>query len=405
MWQDDIKIYARTFIVWLFLGLAAGILLAVTVTFQEYRSFSELTGAIIGQDMKAQEMQDKKAGKEVKIQEILSSALKTRNASDRKTGETWLREYGYRTWNGLEANMLYLSTICILLSEVIGWSIFWKRRREGKKLEQRIEELTEYLLAADRGEAGVLRRKEDAFSYLEDEIYKVVMELRSTKEEAVHDHEVLSERIADVAHQLKTPITSMSLMTELLGEQQTEEGEECLRRLNQQIHRLQNLVYALLSLAKLESHAIRYKVEKIDLQDLIDEASEPLRELLWKKEICLETAGGALSIQADRQWTEEAVLNILKNCAEHSPKKGVIRIQWEENPLYMEIRFTDCGKGFLKKDLPHLFERFYRGEDAQKDSAGIGLALAKLVVEQQDGHIYAENTVDGHACFIIRFYQ
>lgn len=405
MWQDDIKIYARTFIVWLFLGLAAGILLAVAVTFQEYRSFSEFTGAIIRQDMKVQETQDKKAGKEVKIQEIFPSALKTRNASDRKNGETWLHEYGYHTWHGLGANILYLSAICILLSEVVGWSIFRKRRREGKKMEQRIEELTDYLLAANRGEAGVLRRKEDVFSHLEDEIYKVVMELRSTKEEAVHNHEVLSERIADVAHQLKTPITSMSLMTELLGGQQTEEGEECLRRLNLQIHRLQNLVYALLSLAKLESHAIQYKVEKIDLQNLIDEASEPLQELLWKKEIHLETAGGPLSIQADRQWTEEAVLNILKNCVEHSPEKGVIRVQWEENPLYMEIRFTDCGKGFLKKDLPHLFERFYRGEDAQKDSAGIGLALAKLVVEQQYGHIYAENTADGHACFIVRFYK
>lgn len=392
--------------IWFLLGLTAGILLAAAVTFQQYTSFSEFTGAVIEQDMKAQELYRKKAdGKEMKIQELLSSALKKKNASDRKTGEQWLHEYGYRTWNGMEANMLYLSAICILLSEMTGWIIFRKRRQERKKQEQRIEELTSYLLAANRGEAGVLRRREDAFSYLEDEIYKVVMELRSTKEEAIHNHEVLSERIADIAHQLKTPITSMSLMTELLGGQQTEEGEECLQRLGLQIRRLQNLVCSLLSLAKVESHAIQYKAETIELQDLIDRSSEPLQELIQNKEIRLETVGGPVLIQADRQWTEEVVLNVLKNCAEHSPVNGVIRIQWEENPLYTEIRFIDCGKGFSKKDLPHLFERFYRGEDAQKDSAGIGLALAKLVVEQQNGHIYAENTVDGHACFIIRFYQ
>lgn len=268
-----------------------------------------------------------------------------------------------------------------------------------------MEELTRYLLAAERGEAAVLRRREDAFSHLEDAVYKAVMELKVTKEEAVRSHEVLSQRIADVAHQLKTPITSMSLMTELLGEQETEEGKECLRRLTLQIHRLQNLVHALLSLAKLESHTIRYERETLDLEDLIEGAAEPLQELLHNRQIRLEYSGDPVLVRADRQWTEEAILNVIKNCAEHTPEGGQIQIRWEKNPLYTEIRFTDSGKGFSKKDLPHLFERFYRGENAQKDSAGIGLALAKLVAEQQEGHIYAENTRDGHACFILRFYR
>lgn len=402
MEYDAIKMYFRTFIIWLLPGLAVGFLVAVVVTFQEYRNFSEFTGAVIEHSVKEQETHSKE---ERNIQELFSYALKRRNASNRKTGEILLCEYGYRTWGRLGEHVRYLSAICVLLMEMMGWTIFWKRNRERKKLEKRIEELTEYLLAANRGEAGVLRRKEDEFSRLEDEIYKAVTELKSTKEEAVHNHEVLSERIADIAHQLKTPITSMSLMTELLEGQQTEAGKEYLQRLTLQIHRLQNLVYALLSLAKLESHAIRYKAEKLDMETIIEGAAEPLQDLIWKKRIQLEVCGGQVSIQADRQWTEEAMLNLLKNCIEHSPAEGVIRIQWEENPLYMEIRFTDCGKGFAKKDLPHLFERFYRGEDAQKDSAGIGLALAKLVVEQQNGHIYAENTIDGHASFIIRFYQ
>lgn len=403
---DGIKTYFRTFTFWLLPGLAAGFLIAGAVTFQEYRTFSEFTGAVMEQSMNEQETHSKgEEDKEAKIQKLFAYALKKRNASNRETGETLLHEYGYRTWGRLGEHILYLSAICVLLAELTGWMIFRKRDRERRKQEIRIAELTDYLLAANRGEAGALRRKEDAFSRLEDEIYKAVTELKSTKEEAVHNHEVLSERIADIAHQLKTPITSMSLMTELLEEQQTEEGKEYLQRLALQIHRLQNLVYALLSLAKLESHAIRYKAEKTDMEAMIEGAAEPLQELIRKKRIRLEVSGGKGSIQADRQWTEEAILNLLKNCIEHSPAEGVIRIQWEENPLYTEIRITDCGKGFAKKDLPHLFERFYRGEDAQKDSAGIGLALAKLVVEQQNGHIYAENTIDGHASFIIRFYQ
>ncbi len=406
MEYEDMQVYFRVFLIWLLPGLAAGFLIAMAVTIQEYRSFSEFTGAVLERDMGEQEMwgnagDDKKA----EIQELFSYALKRKKASDRETGELWLREYGYRLWGRLGANTLYLSVICVFLTEVTGYSIFWKQNRERRKLERRIEDLTQYLLAAEQGEAGALQRKEDVFSHLEDEIYKVVMELKSTKEEAVHNHEVLSERIADIAHQLKTPITSMSLMTELLEEQQTEEGKECLQRLELQIHRLQNLVYALLSLAKLESHAIRYKAEKVDIEAMIEGAAEPLEELMQRKKIRLETSGGSVWIQADRQWTEEAVLNVLKNCVEHSPLEGAIQIRCEENPLYTEIRFTDCGKGFAKKDLPHLFERFYRGEDAQKDSAGIGLALAKLVIEQQNGHIYAENTINGHACFIIRFYQ
>lgn len=405
MRQNDINIYFRTFMIWLLPGLFAGILSAAAVTFQEYRSFSEFTGAVIEQDKKALEMRNQKAdGEETKIQELFSYALKKRNPDDRKTGERWLHGYGYRTWNRLETHIYYLSAICILLSELTGWSIFRRRRQEEYKRKQRIEELTEYLLAANRGEAYALCRREDVFSCLEDEIYKTVMELKSTKEEAVHNHEVLSARIADIAHQLKTPITSMSLMTELLEEQQTKEGEECLQRLNLQIRRLQNLVSALLSMAKLESHAIRFHTEEVDIKDMIEETAGELEGLISKKGIRLVTSGGEVSIQADRQWTEEAMLNVLKNCAEHSPAGSVIQIRWEENPLYTEIRFTDCGKGFAKKDLPHLFERFYRGEDAQKDSAGIGLALAKLVVDQQNGHVYAENTIDGHASFIIRFY-
>lgn len=416
MGGNEGKTCLKILVNWLLIGLAAGFWLAAAVTFWEYQNFAGFVGAAIGS---AEEIEGEEGRKndsqQAVIRRALAAALKAENrlegaplkeegTFDKKVGEAWLRECGFRTWTRLGENLMFIVGSCIILFEVIGLFRLLMRKKEQKKRAQRIDGLTEYLLLANRGEAGVLRRREDEFSFLEDEIYKTVMELKSTKEEAVLNHTVLSERIVDIAHQLKTPLTSMSLMTELLEGQQTEEGEECLYRLAVQIHRLQNLVSALLSLAKLESHTIQFEKAKIDVESLIDGAAEPLQGLLQKKNIHLVMSGKPAHILADGRWTEEAIQNVLKNCAEHSPEGGEIQIQWEQNPFYTEIQVTDSGRGISKKDLPHLFERFYRGEDAQKDSAGVGLSLAKLVAEQQDGHIYAENTAKGHARFRMRFY-
>ena len=416
MGQNEGKICLKILADWLLIGLAAGFLLTAAVTFQEYQDFSGFIGAVIdGAGEKETDGGQENNSRQAIIRRALAAALKSGNPlksaplkevglPDTRAGEEWLREYGFRTWTRLGGNLLFIMGSSVILFGVIGLLQFLMWKKEQEKRARRIDGLTEYLLLANRGGAGVLRRREDEFSFLEDAIYKIVMELKSTKEEAVHNHTVLSERIVDIAHQLKTPLTSMSLMTELLEGQPTEEGEECLNRLTVQIHRLQNLVSALLSLAKLESHTIQFEKEKMDVEALIDGAAEPLQELLQKKQIQLVTSGGQVQILADSRWTEEAIQNVLKNCAEHSPEGGEIQVQWEQNPLYTEIQVTDSGKGISKKDLPHLFERFYRGEDAQKDSAGVGLSLAKLVVERQNGHIYAENTKEGHARFWMRFY-
>lgn len=372
--------------------------LAAVLSFHEYREMAETAGAVLQTDS-------------------LAEGLKRSAEEYRLTGEEFLEGYGYRPMGNWGEYLAFTMPVCILLFQAAGWLVFAVMYRNEQKKMKRIQELTDYLRAVNSGTAGALRRSEDEFSYLEDEIYKTVMELQSTKEEAVKNHELLAERISDIAHQLKTPLTSMSLMTELMEEYQTSDTKEYYIRLTGQIERLKNLVSGLLSLAKLDSHGIVFKMEVLEIEELLEAVREPLNEMMGEKRITIAVKNDAAgdhtqnsesdkcTIYADRQWTEEALLNILKNCMEHTHRNGEITVSYSRNPIYTELKIEDEGDGFAPHDLPHIFERFYRGKGAAKDNAGIGLSLAKAVLMQENGHIHAENTADGHARFVIRWYH
>ena len=178
----------RIFTGWLLLGTAAGFLLALVVTFQEYRRFSEWVGAALRQESSVENadiqencMEETKIREMRSMEQTFAAALKNCGPSDRAAGQEWLLEYGYRPWGRLGEHTAVLSALCVLMAEGIGWSLFLIQKKRQKKQEQRIEGLTQYLLAAERGEAAALCRREDAISKLEDAVYKAVMELRSTK--------------------------------------------------------------------------------------------------------------------------------------------------------------------------------------------------------------------------------
>lgn len=424
------KAFLISCIFWLLPGLAAGMVSAAYLSAHEYRAAARLAGAMQEEEtLPAVLKRAEEAGSSVENGSLEEKGIYEGDSSIKEkgglvekdsleeTGRTFLEKYGYRKYGKLAENLPFTLSVNLLLFEAAGCFVFFYRKKEEEYQVYRIEELTEYLKAVDRGEAAVLTRHEDLFSHLEDEIYKTVAELTCTKEKAVKDHEILADRIADIAHQLKTPLTSMSLMTELLEPAQKEE-EEYLDRLKHQVERLRGLVEGLLTLAKLDSHTIEFEKAEIEVEELIAEAAEPLSELMNRRQIALEirqTLGMPESsgiaegteeiwIRADLQWTAEALLNVLKNCVEHTPDGGKIKITCSQNPLYTELLIQDGGNGISKKDLPHLFERFYRGEQASKDSAGIGLALAKLILEAQNGQISAQNSKDGHAQFKIKWY-
>ena len=323
-------------------------------------------------------------------------------ASVSREGREWLDRYGYTAAyyrRGLLPVYLGISCLCFLGIFAV-WLCWYKRSEKGKG--QRIEELTAYLEDVNQGRETVLSRREDEFSILEDEIYKTVRELRRTKEEACQER----QNLADIAHQLKIPITSMSLMVQLLQQEGEIQGTKVyLDRLEDQIFRMEYLVASLLTLSRLDAGTLELEQENLDAASVIIEACEPLEPKIRARE---QTLSIPQQIQAcfkgDRHWTAEALSNLIKNCSEHAREGGSITIKYHQNPLYTEILVADNGPGFDEEDIPHLFQRFYRGKNAGRDSIGIGLALSKSLIERQNGTLRADNGQDGGACFTVRFY-
>lgn len=327
-------------------------------------------------------------------------------ASVSREGREWLDRYGYTAAyyrRGLLSVYLGISCLCFLGIFAV-WLCWYKRSEKGKG--QRIEELTAYLEDVNQGRETVLSRREDEFSILEDEIYKTVRELRRTKEEACQERQNLADNLADIAHQLKTPITSMSLMVQLLQQEGEIQGTKVyLDRLEDQIFRMEYLVASLLTLSRLDAGTLELEQENLDAASVIIEACEPLEPQIRARE---QTLSIPQQIQAcfkgDRHWTAEALSNLIKNCSEHAREGGSITIKYHQNPLYTEILVADNGPGFDEEDIPHLFQRFYRGKNAGRDSIGIGLALSKSLIERQNGTLRADNGQSGGACFTVRFY-
>lgn len=275
------------------------------------------------------------------------------------------------------------------------------RRRKGTVA--RVDMLTEYLEKINTGESGVLMPEgEDGLSKLQDEIYKTVTQLRQTRDAALAAKKNYADNLSNIAHQIKPPITSISLLLQMMQENPS---PKYLEQMQSQLSRLTHLEEALLLLSRMDAGTLSMEREAADVFTLLMLAADNLQELFWKAGVSIDVSDfGAMTVFVDVEWTMEAVMNVLKNCMEHTPSGGTVHCSYEQNPLYTLILIWDTGAGFLKEDIPHLFQRFYRGREAKGDGIGIGLALAKEIIERQNGTIAARNLAEGGACFEIRFY-
>ena len=337
-------------------------------------------------------------------QAILSALREYQYDPDTLAEENLIWRYGYGQTNFLQSSGAY-NGIIVLIGFSAGGVLFlvtltiWH-----KKEAMRINGLTDYLEKVNIGSGGVLLQAgEDEFSKLQDEIYKTVTELYQTRDLALKAKNNFAENLYNIAHQLKTPITSICLSAQMMKENPSPRH---LEQILKQLSGLTHLEEALLLLSRIDAGTLTLKRTEIDVFTVLTLAADNLQELLTEADVCVNIPeSGSVSICADMEWTMEAFINLFKNCMEHTPAGGTVYCFYERNSLYTQIRIWDNGTGFAKKDIPHLFERFYRGENAKSDGIGIGLAISKAIIERQNGTISADNLSDGGACFEIRFYS
>ena len=248
--------------------------------------------------------------------------------------------------------------------------------------------------------------EEGELAILESEVQKMVVRLREQQSQLLADKKYLADSIADISHQIRTPLTSINLLVSFLSEPDIteEKRQKTIRELYELLSRIDWLITTLLKISKLDAGTIQLKKETISMKNLIQESVEPLL-------IPIELRGQELQIEAqgqfvgDMNWTSEAIGNIVKNCMEHTPEGGVLRVQANENTLYQEIIIEDTGCGIAPEDLPHIFERFYKGKNSSDKSFGVGLALARGIINTQNGTVKVENKKEGGAKFTLRFYK
>ena len=247
---------------------------------------------------------------------------------------------------------------------------------------------------------------EGELAILHSEIYKMTIRLREQQQKLMSDKAYLADSIADISHQIRTPLTSINLLVQLLSAPNLsdERRQELTHELYGLLSRIDWLITTLLKISKLGAGTVQFKAEKVSLETLINKSCSTLLVPieLCGQELVINAAGNFVG---DLAWTCEAIGNIVKNCMEHTPEGGKIEIEAVENVLYTEIVIKDNGTGISKEDMPHIFERFYKGKDSDDKSFGVGLALSRMIITSQKGTVKAENRKPTGAIFSIRFYK
>jgi len=277
-----------------------------------------------------------------------------------------------------------------------------------KNRYKKIEKLNDYLerVLAENDTDEILDQEEGELSILKTNIYKTTSTLKYQKELLSDDKKNLAAALADISHQLKTPLTSMMVMNDLLVDEKDEDKRiEFLNTQSSQLDRMNWLIQTLLKLSKLDAGTIVLKREDIPATEIVEEAIKPFEIQFDLRNISLESDVSPVNIRCDKNWTVEAIQNIIKNCIEHMEDGGQLFVSLADTNIFTQLTIKDTGCGIAADDIPHIFERFYKGKNAGKDSVGIGLALSKSILEEEQAEINVESTEGVGTRFIIKFYK
>ena len=302
----------------------------------------------------------------------------------------------------LVINMSFLTiTIIILLILYIRYN--HKKENDIKDIIKCIEQINKknYELQIDS-------ISEDELSILKNEIYKTTIMLKESAENSNKDKINLKKSLEDISHQLKTPLTSILVMLDNIIEDPDMDiniRNDFVRDIKRNVVNINFLVQALLKLSKFDANTVHFIKQENDLKTIIKESIKNVSPLCDLRNVNIEfNAKDKSKIVCDAKWQIEAITNIIKNAIDHSKNNSTVTINLSNNNVYSMIEIIDKGEGISKKDISHIFERFYKGENATSDSIGIGLALAKTIIEEDNGNINVESNKTGTK-FIIKYFK
>lgn len=278
-----------------------------------------------------------------------------------------------------------------------------------KSEEREINNITNYIEKINQGDysLNIDSISEDELSILKNEIYKTTVKLREVANNSDIDKVNLKKSLEDISHQLKTPITSILIMLDNLIDDVNMDSstrEEFIIDIRREIININFLVQAILKLSKFDSNTVNFIKNDVNASSIVKEAVKNVSMLCDLKNISVDISGNDSVINCDLKWQIEAVTNILKNAIDHSVDGSQVQVEYRKYNIYTEIKITDFGEGISSKDLKHIFERFYKGSNATSDSIGIGLALAKSIIEADNGSVSVSSDKSG-TCFTIKYFK
>ncbi|MCM1189417.1 MAG: HAMP domain-containing histidine kinase [bacterium] len=353
----------------------------------------------------------KRAYPEVSEQEFFAVL---NDGTDSGEGEVLLRRYGVipeeglffaesdRNRLGLRLGLLRCTFFSAALLAVILFLYAGQRREKIRKLCSYMEELSRGNYSLELEE-----NSEDELSGLKNEVYKMTVYLKEQAVRAREGKRALADAMADISHQLKTPLTSVTVLVDNLLENEEmalSVRDRFLREISRQVSGVSWLVAALLKLSRLDAGVVELERQSISVKKLLEEVCGKLELLAELRQVTFRIAvSEEIRIFGDGQWLSEAFLNLVKNALEHSFEGGYVELAAQENDVYTLVTVRDYGEGIGPEEQRHLFERFYRGKSAGADSVGIGLALAKEIIGRQEGYITVESSREKGTAFFVKF--
>lgn len=302
---------------------------------------------------------------------------------------------------------LFINIIIALLPFAITILLFIKYEKKKSKDIQDIINCIEKINHKNY-ELDIDEMSEDELSILKNEIYKTTIMLKESAENSLKDKLKLKDSLSDISHQLKTPLTSILIILDnLLDNPDMDESlrEDFIRDIKREIININFLVQSLLKLSKLDTNTVSFIEKEVKISNIVKESIKNVSLLseLKNVEISLNIKEDSI-IKCDEKWQIEAISNIIKNCVEHSYDNNKVIVSIMNNKVYTEIKIQDFGEGIDKKDINHIFDRFYKGKNSSHDSIGIGLALSKSIIEKSNGNIFVESSEKG-TIFTIKYFK